>query len=202
MNGHNRNASRFNTDLAFVRAEEFCRDSDEFERQRAEAESSGANKFVVEVRLEPIFGAGYQQKVTGFSRTGTRRAPTGTIPTDFTDGTVLAVYYKGDGIGEWFLETMYAEPKGPRISNDGTILSYVLRNLCNFEARELRWLEDIRSFLEHEEGRARQFARELDVAIEQRTLSCSAYKALTHEDFDTDEDVVEWLQGLRAMLFE
>ncbi len=75
------------------------------------AEGSGETFIKVEnVKLEDIYGSDYKNQVFGKTRTGTKNNPVGTIPTDFTDGTIYAFFTK-DVNGKWNLETMYAKPK-------------------------------------------------------------------------------------------
>lgn len=87
------------------------------------------------------------------------------------------------------------------MSREKTILSNVLRNYCNVNARDRRWTDAIREFLQRDPQRGAQFKTELDAAIDNGTLSAAECERLTDEDFDTQEDLVEWLKELRNLIY-
>lgn len=104
-------ATRVLSDADYVKGEEFIRNSSEFATKRSQMEAANIRKFAVEVRLKDVYGVEYKSKLKGYTRTGTRANPTGAIDTDFTDGTLKAVYKRDATSGEWNLSTMYPEPR-------------------------------------------------------------------------------------------
>lgn len=81
------------------------------------------------------------------------------------------------------------------------VLNYVLRNYVNVNGRSADWIEAIRSFVAKDPQREAQFKSELDAAVEHDALSAKEYEDLTDEDFDSQEDLVEWLQDLRGQIY-
>ncbi len=107
----NKNATKFTSKEALVKAESFIKNTQEYKDAIKIAEQSGKKDAVVKnIELKNIFGSDYKNQVFGKTRTGTKNNPTGANLTDFTDGTVKAVFQK-DTKGNWNVYTMYAEPK-------------------------------------------------------------------------------------------
>ncbi len=106
-----KNATKFNNKESLVKAEDHIKNSQEYNDALADAAANNRESFVVkDTKLEDVYGPNYRNRVSGRTRTGSANNPTGTTPTDFTDGTIKAVYKK-DANGVWHLETMYPEPK-------------------------------------------------------------------------------------------
>ena len=106
-----RNATAFTSDDALLQADDFARSSTRFQQNIATARTNG-DLFVdpVEIPLRDVFGNNYQDHVRGVTRLGSKNNPTGHIPTDFTDGTIKAIY-KLDQNGNVKLHTLYPNPK-------------------------------------------------------------------------------------------
>jgi hypothetical protein len=106
-----RNATAFTSDDALLQADDFARSSTQFQHNIATARANG-DLFVdpVEIPLRDVFGNNYQDHVRGVTRLGSKNNPTGHIPTDFTDGTIKAIY-KLDQHGNVKLHTLYPNPK-------------------------------------------------------------------------------------------
>lgn len=96
---------------ALIQADDFARSSVQFEQNIATAKANG-DIFVdaVEIPLKDVFGSDYQDYVRGITRQGSKNHPTGHIATDFTDGTIKAIY-KLDQTGNVKLHTLYPNPK-------------------------------------------------------------------------------------------
>jgi len=108
---YSKDATKVIDDADYVKGEKFMSSTQQFKDKLANAEANGLAKFEVEnVKLESIYGADYKDMVFGKTRQGTKNNPTGTINTDFTDGTMTSVYKKGDD-GKWNLLTMFPKPK-------------------------------------------------------------------------------------------
>ena len=108
---YSKDATRVDSIEGFVEAEGIISSSQEFRDEFEEAVNVGDDFFSVEVPLEDIFGPDYQDHVTGVTREGTKNNPTGSTPTDFTDGNMQAVYRIDDITGEPELYTMYPKPR-------------------------------------------------------------------------------------------
>jgi hypothetical protein len=109
--GYGAHATKWNSKAALVKADEAVRKSDDFKKAVADAESIRSAEVVVKtVKLEDALGKDYKKHVSGVTREGSKRNPTGSKPTDFTDGTIRAIYRK-DAAGNWNVETMMADPK-------------------------------------------------------------------------------------------
>jgi hypothetical protein len=108
---YGRHATKFNDKDALVKADEKIRTTESYKKEleRAAKENDDFIK-VDDTKLEDIYGKDYKTQVTGKSRIGSKNKPTGSEDTNFTDGTVRAVYKKDDK-GNWNLETMFPEPK-------------------------------------------------------------------------------------------
>jgi hypothetical protein len=106
-----RNATAFTSDDALLQADDFARRSTQFQENIATARANG-DLFVnpVEIPLRDVFGSNYQNYVRGVTRLGSKNNPTGQIPTDFTDGTIKAIY-RLDQNGNVKLHTLYPNPK-------------------------------------------------------------------------------------------
>ena len=106
-----KNATKFNSKEALVKAEEYAHNTTEYKNAIAQAEAAGDNYITVKnTKLQDVFGANYKDQVFGKTRIGSRNNPTGSVETDFTDGTLTAKFKK-DGSGNWNLDTMFPEPK-------------------------------------------------------------------------------------------
>lgn len=106
-----RHATKFSSKAAMVKAEETIRASQAFKDKLDEANRLGATTLAVtDTKLQDALGADYKSKVTGVTRLGSKNNPTGSQATDFTDGTIRAVYRK-DASGNWNVHTMFPEPK-------------------------------------------------------------------------------------------
>jgi hypothetical protein len=104
-------ATKINSEEAYVHGEKTLRASDDFKQQVA----SGKPDPVVEKPLEEVFGPNYKEHVSGQSRQtpwdkANPDTTTPTTPTDFTDGTVKAIYRK-NASGGYDLVTMFPNPK-------------------------------------------------------------------------------------------
>lgn len=110
--GYSKDATKINSDESYVAGENKLRNSDEFRRKTADADDNAETRVVIEdQKLEDIYGPDYKDHVSGQTRQGSRNDPTGTTPTDFTDGTMTGIYDKDPGSGDWKLVTMYPDPK-------------------------------------------------------------------------------------------
>lgn len=106
-----RNATKFVTDEAMLRAEAYARGSSEFATARADALANNLAGFPVKgLRLEDALGSNYAGQVFGKTRLGSINNPIGTAPIDFTDGTFTSIFRKSPS-GNWNLHTMYPEPR-------------------------------------------------------------------------------------------
>jgi len=110
---YGRDATKVNSEEAYVSAEDYLRSTDEFKTQAAE---KGVNeRIIIRRKLEEIYGPDYKNSVSGVTREGTKNNPTGSHPTDFTDGNMVAVWVRDatawGSNGNWSLLTMYPEPK-------------------------------------------------------------------------------------------
>ncbi len=105
-----RNATAFSSDEALVKADDFARNSQQFQQNVARAQANG-DPYVapVELSLQDVFGSNYLEAVRGVARVGSPKNPTGHIPIDFTDGTIKAIF-KLDNDGNASLVTLYPEP--------------------------------------------------------------------------------------------
>jgi len=106
-----RHATAFTTDQALLQAEDFARKSVQFQENVAAARANG-DLFVdpVELPLVDVFGSDYKSYVRGVSRLGSKQAPTGQVSTDFSGGTLKAIY-RLDHSGRVSLHTLYPNPK-------------------------------------------------------------------------------------------
>ncbi len=107
----NKNATKFTSKESLVKAEKYVKNTQEYKDAIKIAEQSGKRDAVVKnIKLEDVFGSDYKKQVFGKTRLGTKNNPTGASLTDFTDGTIKAVFQK-DSKGNWNAYTIYAEPK-------------------------------------------------------------------------------------------
>lgn len=106
-----KNATAFTTDEALLKADKAARSSKQFEQNITTAKTNG-DMFVdpVELPLDEVFGDDYKSHVRGITRLGSKKNPTGHTQTDFTDGTVKAIY-RVDQNGNIKLHTLYPNPK-------------------------------------------------------------------------------------------
>jgi hypothetical protein len=105
----NKNATKFISKESLVKAEKYVKNTQEY--KNALANIGNDKVFAIEdVKLQDVFGSDYKKQVFGKTRIGSRNNPTGAILTDFTDGTIRAVFKK-DSNGAWHIFTMFAEPK-------------------------------------------------------------------------------------------
>lgn len=105
-----RNATKILSRQAMRQAEAYVRGTPEFAAARADAIRNGLSGFPVQgIPLERALGPNYMNDVFGKARVGSLSNPAGTIPIDFTNGTLTSVFRRGEG-GYWKLHTMYLEP--------------------------------------------------------------------------------------------
>jgi hypothetical protein len=109
---YGRHATKFESKEALVKVDEAIRKSQTYKDELKEAIKQNASVFAVkDKKLEDALGKDYKKMVSGVTREGSKNNPTGnTTATDFTDGTIRAVYKK-DASGNWNIETMFPEPK-------------------------------------------------------------------------------------------
>lgn len=106
-----KDATKIVSEEAYVKAEDYVLKSQEFKDSIAAANAAGKDQAQpIQMKLEDIYGSNYKDYVFGKTRVGSAKNPTGSVETDFTDGTIKAIYRK-DGNGNWNLHTMYPEPK-------------------------------------------------------------------------------------------
>lgn len=104
-------ATKFVSKEDLVKSENYIKNTQQYKDALDEAKRLSEPDFVVnDIKLEDIFGSNYKDSVFGKTRTGTKNHPTGSIPTDFTDGTIKAVFKK-DASGNWNLDTMFPKTK-------------------------------------------------------------------------------------------
>jgi len=105
-----RHATKFASKEAMVKAAEAVKKNPDHKKELEAAEKAGDTRFSVETtKLEDALGKDYKKQVAGVSRIGSQKNPTGSQATDFTDGTVTAVFEK-DAKGNWNTLTMYPNP--------------------------------------------------------------------------------------------
>lgn len=102
-------ASKVLSEENYVKAESHIKNSQDFKNAIADADATNDPNAVVIIKLEDIYGQNYKNNVFGKTRVGPKNTGT-SVETDFTDGTMKAVYTKTSS-GEWELKTMYPEPK-------------------------------------------------------------------------------------------
>lgn len=114
---YGRDATKFMSDEALVRAADAIRSSDAYRNARQAEEESGLGYIRLSIPLETIFGPDYLRAVRGIRRNGTKNKPTGDPPGDsppsqvnFRDGTMF-VYFRRQADGTYPLVTMYPRPK-------------------------------------------------------------------------------------------
>lgn len=112
-----REATKFTSEEAFVKAYDAITASQAFRDARQQDEATGMGHIRAEIPLASVYGPDYRQHVRGVRRNGTRAHPTGDPPgsapptmVDFTDGTVFAAFWQ-DTAGVYRLRTMYPRPK-------------------------------------------------------------------------------------------
>lgn len=106
-----KDATKFVSKESLVKVDAYVRNSREYSDALAEAQRLSEPDFAVrDIKLEDVFGVDYKDQVFGKTRIGTKSNPLGTQNTDFTDGTVKAVFVK-DTTGAWILETTFPVPK-------------------------------------------------------------------------------------------
>lgn len=109
--GYSKDATKIVSDEAYVNAETYVRNSQGFNDLVAEADRVGGDEVTVKsIKLEDVFGVNYTEDVFGKTRIGSKSNPSGVANTDFTDGTITAIYRK-ESNGKWNLYTMYPDPK-------------------------------------------------------------------------------------------
>ena len=109
--GYSKDATKINSVEDFVQGERAVSGSQAYRDALKDAIANGKDTFKVEVPLEDIYGPDYRDHVTGVTREGTRKDPTGSKPTDFTDGNMLGFYKIDETTGEPQLFTMYPNPR-------------------------------------------------------------------------------------------
>lgn len=111
-----RNATKVNSEEAYITADRHLRESKEFAVAKQRAEAVGDDTFSVSRPLQEIYGENYRSHVTGVHRTGSSSHPTGhppgtspPTPTDFENGSMRGVYKKQPN-GSWGTHTQFPEP--------------------------------------------------------------------------------------------
>lgn len=106
-----REATRFKTPQDFIAAEKAIRGSTDFQNKLNATLAIGKDSFKVEnFPLAQALGPNYLSKLEGLGWINPKNKALGTRPTNFTDGTVTAIFKIGDN-GEIKLHTMFANPK-------------------------------------------------------------------------------------------
>jgi hypothetical protein len=105
-----KSATRFKDAGDYVDADDKLRESQGFRDKLAEAKRLRSTRFEMKPTLKSVLGDDYLSRVEGQTRQGSNRRPTGTAPTDLTDGNLIAVY-KVARDGTVTLLTMYPDPK-------------------------------------------------------------------------------------------
>lgn len=109
---YGRHATKFNSNEAYVRVQEYARDSDDF-RNAVKTDSGKAHpdeRVVLEIPLREIFGSDFRKHVSGVTRVGSKKNPQGHVDTVFPDDSkAIAIYDKIQG--KWTLTTMYPNPE-------------------------------------------------------------------------------------------
>jgi len=101
-------ATKVTSDSAYVHAENFARNSQEFIDATT---SSITGRAQVEIPLKDIFGSNFSGNVFGITRQGSKIAPTGYTETVFGPNSSMIVRYKQNTAGEWIFNTMFPQPK-------------------------------------------------------------------------------------------
>ncbi len=85
--------------------------SAEYRDELNKAEREGKDRFTVKnVSLETALGPNYQEHVRGRTRTGSAANPLGSRLTNLTDGNIIAQYKRDPVTGEFYLNTIFANP--------------------------------------------------------------------------------------------
>jgi hypothetical protein len=107
---YSKNATKFTSKDALVKAEEYVKNSQVYKDDVDTVNLTGGNRIVIQnIKLEDVFGVAYKDQVFGKTRLGSKNNPIGVVETDFTDGTLRAVFIKNAN-DEWCLETMFPDP--------------------------------------------------------------------------------------------
>ncbi len=108
---YGKDATKFTSKESLVKAENFIKNTQSFKDKLNNARQLNDDIIAVkDVKLEDIYGKDYKKELFGKTRQGTKNNPAGAIETDFTDGTITAIFKK-DVKGSWYLDTMYPAPK-------------------------------------------------------------------------------------------
>ena len=80
-------------------------------------------------------------------------------------------------------------------------LVHYLKTYCNVNAP---LIDDLRKIIRKEKSpeRSKEFRFQLADAIVLQNISLSQYENLTDEDFDTQEDLTNWLRELWSEIFD
>ncbi len=106
-----KDATKFTSKEALVKVDTYVKNSKVYRDTLAETQRLGEPDFVVkDIKLEDVFEPGYKKQVFGKTRIGSKNNPVGTTATDFTDGTLKAIFVKNSN-GDWILETAFPVPK-------------------------------------------------------------------------------------------
>jgi hypothetical protein len=105
--GYAAHATKVNTPEAYVYAEDYARNSQQFSDAVAAAT---VPRIEVQVPLKDLYGDNFREYVTGVSRYGAKSAPAGYGHTTFSDNAYMAVRYKQDASGAWVFNTMFPQP--------------------------------------------------------------------------------------------
>jgi hypothetical protein len=112
-NDHNysRHATQFTSERAMTQAVKSVENSAEYTDELNKAEKEGKDRFTVKnVSLESALGPNYQEHVRGRTRTGSAANPSGSRPTNLTDGNFIAQYKRDPATGKFYLNTIFANP--------------------------------------------------------------------------------------------
>lgn len=84
------------------------------------------------------------------------------------------------------------------------MMERILKSHFDVNAFDENWVESLQRTLNHPNfpNRAREFKSELASAILDHTISPAQYEKLTGEDFDTPEDLEEWLREVWQKLYD
>ena len=102
-------ATKITSEKKYVEAEEKMRASSHYKKAIANAEQLGGKKVKFRQPLRDILGSDYKDHIFGYTREGEIGSVRRLTETDFSGGTVFAVYEK-DSAGSWLLRTLYPDP--------------------------------------------------------------------------------------------
>ncbi|MBP8006145.1 MAG: hypothetical protein KAZ18_04540 [Acinetobacter sp.] len=101
-------ATKVKTAEAYVYAENFARNSEQFIEA---VNTARLNRIEVQIPLKDIYGSDFREYVSGVTRYGNKNTPQGYGYTQFSDNSYMAVRYKQDVSGKWIFNTMFPQPE-------------------------------------------------------------------------------------------